>query len=306
MICHTIMNGLRGIDWSLLQSFLAVAEEGSLTGAALATGQSQPTVGRHIRALEEQLGAVLFERHARGLKSTDVGAALIDPARRMRDAAAEVGLVAAGQDKALSGTVRITAARLVAAFVLPQIIAEIRRAEPRIQIEIVPSDGTENLLYREADIALRMYRPEQLDIVTQKLGEIETGLFIARSRVADIAGKSQGEILKAVPLVGYDRDTRLVEGFAERGIPLGREDFATRVDDPATYWQLVRAGCGIGFMMRIVGDRFDDVALVETAVELPRLPLWLAAPLAVRRVPRIDRVWTLLRNGLAGALTPAP
>jgi DNA-binding transcriptional LysR family regulator len=150
-------------DWTLLQSFAAVAKHGSLSAAARSLGASQPTLGRHIKTLEESLGAPLFTRIARGLEPTELGLELLEEAGRMEAAAARMSLIAEGRSTELRGTVRLTASVYVSHFILPQIIANIRRLEPQIEIELAPSDTTENLIFREADIALRMYRPEQLD-----------------------------------------------------------------------------------------------------------------------------------------------
>ena len=152
-------------DWTLTRSFLAVAETGSLSAAARQLGLSQPTLGRHVADLEAQLGMPLFQRAPRGLIPTTAALNLLPHARAMRDAAARLHLAAAGQTETLAGTVRLTASRIVAHYILPAIIAELRQAEPGIEVELVATDATENLLFHEADIALRMYRPTQLDIV---------------------------------------------------------------------------------------------------------------------------------------------
>ena len=118
----------RHLDWSLLQSFLRVAEAGSLSAAARTHGVSQPTLGRHIRALEAALDQPLFARHAQGQALTPMGARLLEHARAMRDAAARLELDAAGASARLEGTVRITAARIVAHYHLPPILARLRAA----------------------------------------------------------------------------------------------------------------------------------------------------------------------------------
>ena len=158
---------IENLSWTLIQSFLAVAETGSLSAAAKKMGQSQPTLGRHIKAAEAALRTKLFDRVSTGLRLTEAGNMLLEPARDMFSASARFASIAAGRDMTLSGTVRITASVVVSHYLLPEVLAELRLAEPDIEIELVPSDTPENLLYREADIAIRMYRPTQLDIVTR-------------------------------------------------------------------------------------------------------------------------------------------
>ena len=154
-------------DWTLYRSYLAVAETGSLSAAARRLNLSQPTLGRPIADLEAALSTSLFTRIPQGLRLTDAGTLLLPAARQMRDAAAHIALLAAGRSETLTGTVRLTASRVVSHYLLPPILADLRHKEPGIDIELVPSDSTENLLFREADITLRMYRPTQLDTVTR-------------------------------------------------------------------------------------------------------------------------------------------
>ena len=285
-------------DWSLIQSFLAVAETGSLSGAARRLDRSQPTVGRHIHALESSLGALLFERHARGLRLSDTGAALVPMARRMHEAMQAIGLSVAGKSQSLVGIVRITASVFVAQSVLPPVLAAIRARATEIQIELDPSDASGNLLFREADIAVRMYRPTQPDLIARHVGNASLGVFAATSYL-DRAGRPEtpAEMLDHA-LVGYDGNDLILRTMRDLGWPVSRESFAVRCDNQANYWALVRAGCGIGFSQLGVGRADPLVEELPLAIDLPPLPVWLAAPQALRLSPRIARVWDLLAEGL--------
>ncbi len=295
------MNGLASLDWALIRAFLAVAEAGSLSAAARALGLSQPTLGRQIQAAERALGGPLFRRHARGLTPTEAGAALIGPAREMQAAAARLMLAAAGRDARLSGTVRIAASVAVSAYVLPPLLARLRQEEPEIEIELSPSDRSDNLLYREADIALRMYRPEQLDVVTRHLGDIPLGLFAAQSYLDRRGSPATEAELFGHDWIGLDRSDLLIRGFRALGHKLGREFFALRCDDPAVYVRLVQAGCGIGVLQRPLGRRLPGLVELLPGFPLPTLPLWLTAHEALRDTPRLRRVWDFLAAALPEA-----
>ena len=219
------------LDWSLLRAFLAVAETGSLSAAARALGASQPTMGRQIAALETALGATLFHRAARGFTLTETGDALTLPARAMREAAGAVALIGAGQAAQLEGTVRITASVVVSAFHLPPILARLRAEEPLIALELVPSDSTTNLLYREADIAVRMFRPGQLDLVTRYLGDMPLGIYAAKSYLDRRGTPRQAADLTQHDVLGYDRSTLIEDGFRQMGFAVDRGFFKLRVDD---------------------------------------------------------------------------
>jgi DNA-binding transcriptional LysR family regulator len=294
---------LSALDWSLIRAFLVVAERGSLSAAARALGASQPTLGRQIAALESALGAELFTRVPRGLQPTATGAALLPHAQAMRDAAGQIALVAAGQAQRLEGTVRITASVVVAAIQLPPILARIRAAEPLISLELVPSDATTNLLYREADIAVRMYRPGQLDLVTRHLGDMTLGIYAARSYLDRRGVPVVATDLLSHDVIGYDRLSQIEEGFTAMGFPVGRDYFKVRCDDNLAYLALVRAGCGVGFIQDSVAAMDPGLVRLDLGLPLPALPVWLTAHQAMRATPRIRRVWDLLAEGLAPWVT---
>jgi len=130
-----------------VQSFLAVAETGSLSAAGRALGLSQPTLGRKVREIEDTLGTELFQRHAKGLALTETGQAMLAPAQAMREAAGRLALVAAGEDRGLSGPVRITASVVVSHFLLPEVLARLRREEPGIEIDLVASDSSDGFAF---------------------------------------------------------------------------------------------------------------------------------------------------------------
>lgn len=292
------------MDWSLIRAFLAVADTGSLSAAARRLGTSQPTLGRQIRQIELSLDLPLFLRRPRGLDLTDSGAALLPHARRMAEAMNAFALTAAGQTEDLRGTVRLTASTVVAQYVLPPIIADIRRAEPLIQIELVASDSSDNLLFREADIAVRMYRSTQLDIITRHLGDLRLGVFATRGYLDRRGWPRQATDLMDHDLIGYDRNDLILRHMRALGWPATREMFAIRCDSQTTYMALLQAGCGIGFAQVGIMGIVPDMVELDLGLDLPHLPVWLAAPQAMRNTPRIARVWDLLTDGLAPRLAP--
>jgi DNA-binding transcriptional LysR family regulator len=292
------------MDWSLIRAFLAVADTGSLSAAARRLGTSQPTLGRQIRQIELSLDLPLFLRRPRGLDLTDSGAALLPHARRMAEAMNAFALTAAGQTEDLRGTVRLTASTVVAQYVLPPIIADIRRAEPLIQIELVASDSSDNLLFREADIAVRMYRSTQLDIITRHLGDLRLGVFATRGYLDRRGWPRQATDLMDHDLIGYDRNDLILRHMRALGWPATREMFAIRCDSQTTYMALLQAGCGIGFAQVGIMGNVPDMVELDLGLDLPHLPVWLAAPQAMRNTPRIARVWDLLTDGLAPRLAP--
>ena len=296
---------LAQFDWSLIQAFLAVAREGSLSGAARSTGNSQPTLGRQIKTLEDGLGVSLFHRQARGVSLTDEGNDLLPAAEAMAEAAARLATTAAGRAPDLGGTVRITASEFVSQFILPKIIAETRIAHPEIQIELHPTDASDNLLFREADIAVRMYRPTQLEVVTKLIGVLQLGFF-ATKEYLDRRGRPESLAdLTKIDLIGYDASERLIRGAREFGWNLSRTDFAVRCDQQSVHGELIRAGCGVGILQVHLARQFGLEAVFPD-FPMPGLEVWLASHEALRQTPRIRAVWDQLERGLKPWLTQDP
>jgi DNA-binding transcriptional LysR family regulator len=157
-------------DWNQVRAFLATAEEGSFSGAARALKTTQPTIGRQISALERSLGVTLVERSVRGLTLTQVGRDLLDHVRAMGEAATLISMAADGHSQEVTGEVTVTATDLMSAAILPAILAPLRQTAPGIRVRIVATGDIQNLMQREADIAIRHVRPDQPDLIARHVG----------------------------------------------------------------------------------------------------------------------------------------
>ncbi|QDL53035.1 LysR family transcriptional regulator [Rhodoferax aquaticus] len=286
-------------DWSLIKSFLAALDQGSLLGASRVLRMSQPTVGRHIAELESQLGVALFERTGRGLVPTHTAHQLAEHARAMQSNATQLlHTLDSAQSKA-TGTVRITASVAVAVNLLPSVLARMRMALPEIQVEIVSSNAISNLLRREADIAIRMVRPDQASLVAKKIGDIGLGAFAHRSYLARKSPIRVPQDLLQHELIGGDTDTSILDGFQAMGYPVGREAFALRTDDFIVQWRAVQAGLGIGFLANYMAyDESDIVRILPLALTIAPLPVWLTVHREIRTNPRIRAVYDFLAESL--------
>lgn len=287
-------------DWSLIRSFLAVLSQGSLLGAARVLRSSQPTVGRHIVELETQLGVVLFERTGRGLVPTPTALKLAESARGMEASALELTRTLTGAQSQTAGTVRITASVPVAVQLLPPLLARMRLALPDIQVELVSSNQVSNLLRREADIAVRMVRPEQSTLVAKKIGDVALGAFAHRAYLARKSVVREPKDILALDLIGGDTDTSILAGFHALGFPITRKGFAFRSDDFIVQWRAVQAGLGVGFLADyMVRADTDIVRVLPSQLKIPPLPMWLAVHREIRTNPRIRAVFDFLAEGLA-------
>ena len=289
-------------NWALIPSFLAALDRGSLMAAARQLDTSQPTVGRHIAELEAQLGVVLFERTGRGLVPTAHAHRLAESARAMSGAADQLARQASGAQADTRGTVRITASQPVTCVLLPPLLLQLRQAHPDVQLELVASNAVSNLLQREADIALRMVRPDQSSLVAKRVGQVAIGTYAHRDYLRRRGTPRVPEDLLSHDLVGSDRNTDILRGFAGMGHPMEREDFAVRTDDLNAYQAAVGAGLGVGFLARYVARQNPDLVPLLPMLAIPPLPMWLAVHREIRSNPRIRRVWDFLATALPQAL----
>jgi DNA-binding transcriptional LysR family regulator len=286
-------------DWALWKSFEAVVRAGSLSAAARSLGISQPTVGRHIEELETALGVDLFERTLSGLRPNDAALRLYEPVAAAQRSFAEALMRAQGAQPSLGGTVRVTASHMVSNYVLPEILAKVRQAYPEIALELVPSDSTENLSLREADIAIRMFRPTQLELVSKKLGEIPIVAAAHRRYLEKRGAPGSVADLASHDLLGFDRSDAILRAAKGMGFELRREDFVVRSDGQTLLWELMRAGLGIGFAQAQLVERTRGMRVVLSGLAVPPMEVWLTSHRELFTDHRIRAVYDALAVGLS-------
>lgn len=289
-------------DWSLVRSFLAVLEQGSLLAAARQLQSSQPTIGRHVAELESQLGLVLFDRTGRGLVATEAALRLANAARAMQSGADQLARSVAGVDRSAAGTVRITASQPVSCYVLPPLLAQMRLSLPDVQVELVSSNAVSNLLQREADIAVRMVQPKQATVIARRVGKVAIKACAHQDYLRRRGVPRQPADLLEHQLIGGDRNGDILKAFAARGFSVVREQFAFRTDDLIVVWQAVRAGLGIGFVSEHLLRTDPAVVPVLPKLKIEPIPVWLAVHKEVRTSQRIRAVYDFLADALPGAI----
>jgi DNA-binding transcriptional LysR family regulator len=299
---------MNDLNWNLLRSFIAVAEGGSLSAAARNGQVSQPTLGRHISELEDGLGVLLFERHRRGLRLSERGTELYARARPMRSAFDGVRRLASGLSEELEGTVRISASEVVATYALPTAMAALRADHPGIQLEIVADNRVTNLLRRDADVAVRMLRPTQPELIARQVAEAGLGLYAAPRylRSQGVPGSVDEAFGAPHTVLGLDRDDLHLRALSALGRTAHREDFAVRSDGQALHVELAVAGVGIAGIQHAVAAARGGLERVLPDLVLPSLPVWLVAHADLHRSPRIRIVYERLASHLGGFYAPAP
>ncbi|MEQ8901365.1 MAG: LysR family transcriptional regulator [Roseovarius sp.] len=288
-------------DWNQIRAFLATVEEGSLSAAARALGQSQPTLSRQISALEADLGIALFERVGRGLEITPSGLDLVEHVRAMGDAATRISLAASGRNHAIAGKVRITASDALAAHVLPPALAHIRAKAPGIELEIVATNALSDLRRREADIALRHQRPTEPDLIARLIHTSRASLYAAPSYLARIGTPVTAQDLADADFIGFDGSDRLLDGLTAIGIPATQASFPLKSESGTVAWEMVRKGLGIGVMMDEVAAACPDVMRVLPDLPGFEIPVWLTTHRELHTSRRIRLVY----DALAATFAPS-
>ncbi|MBS9475956.1 LysR family transcriptional regulator [Ancylobacter radicis] len=258
--------------WDLYRSFLAVLKERSLSGAARRLGLTQPTIARHLDALEQALGAQLFLRSPRGLAPTDLAIDLGPYARALAANAAALRRAASGATGEVRGTVRVSASEVVGAIHLPPVLADLRASHPRLVIELVLTNAVENVLERAADIAVRMAPPAQQALLARHLPPLRIGLHAHRAYVARKGLPESLDDLVGHDLIGFDSETPAIRAVMARYPMLGRAAYALRSDSDLAQLAAIRAGFGIGFCQAAIARREPDLVPVlpdAFALDLP-------------------------------------
>jgi DNA-binding transcriptional LysR family regulator len=285
-------------DWNKARAFLVTAEEGSLSAAARALGMAQPTLGRQVDGLEQELGIVLFERVGRGLTLTPSGLELLEHVRDMGEAAGRVSMTALGQSQALEGTICISASETYAVVLLPPIIAKLRTMEPGIQVEIVVANHASDLRRREADIAIRNFRPTEPDLLAKKIGDADAVLYATPDYIAKIGNPTKPYDLRHAEFVNMDHSGMMLKGLNTLGLSLTEANFPLLTENYLVMWELVRQGAAIGVLDAYIGDADPVVRRVLPDLEPLVFPIWLVSHRELATNRRIRMVYDFLAEEL--------
>lgn len=288
-------------DWNQVRAFLATAEEGSLSAAARALGQTQPTLSRQVAALEESLGVTLFERAGRAMSLTGAGLEVLEHVREMADAATRLSLSASGQSQTIEGRVIITSTSVFATYHLPQIIAKIHAAAPNIEIDILPSNEVRDLTRREADISIRHARPEQPDLIAKLVAEMTAHLYASTEYIQALGPFDTLDDLACATFIGLDRQNQMIDGLREYGLNLTPEQFRFNSPSGTVLFELVRLGLGISVLTKDIERQAPNVrAILPDQFTIP-IPVWLVTHRELHTSKRIRVVYDILAEELGKA-----
>ncbi len=286
-------------EWNLYRSFLAVVQEGSLSGAARRLGLTQPTIARHVDALEQAIGTDLFLRSQRGLIPTEMALDLKPYAETLAATAAAMMRTAGGRAGEVRGSVRISAGEVVGVELLPPILARLRHRHPGLVVELVLSNALDDLLRREADIAVRMVEPTQQALVARRLPKVVLGLHAHRAYLERRGVPASMAALASHDLIGFDRDTPAIRAIVARFSAFDRPAFALRADSDLAQLAAIRAGFGIG-ICHVAAARHDPelMRVLADAVAVD-LGLWIVMHEDLKTSARCRTVFDALAEVLS-------
>jgi DNA-binding transcriptional LysR family regulator len=275
------------INWEDLRYFLAAAESGSLSAAAKALNSNQPTVGRHVDALEHALGVKLFQRHKHGLTLTQEGAAVLEQSRLMRSGIQNIVRVSEGDHRQPEGSVSLALPEGLCNEILVPHLAVFSEQYPGLRLTLHVSPRSANLARGEAEIAIRLFRPKEADLVVRQLTGMEMGLYASEEYLRD-RGEPQH-------LAELSRHRIIAYGEALAALPENRllldwiapESAVLRSDSTTTRLKATTAGLGISIQPCMVAAINASLVRVVADARLPSHEVWITYHRDLRNVPRV-------------------
>lgn len=282
------------MEWSDLRVFLAIAREGTLGAAARKLGQSQPTMGRRLQALEQAVGHKLFQRTSEGFILTDEGSAVLNHAERIEDEALAFQRQLAGQERQLDGMLRITASDWFAEHVLTPVIAEFARQYPRVTIELLTDTRFLSLSRREADLAFRIKPFDEPDVVSRNLLHMAYGVYAGIDYPLPRAGDGEG-----TGLITMDSAFSSMPDVAwlQRMLPNARVVF--RSNARTVQAKMCLHGSGVAVLPRPLGDAIAGLQRIDLGEEPPMRETWIGYHRDMRRLARLRALLDLVIARLA-------
>jgi len=286
------------MDWRALQDVVTVAETGSLSAASRRLNVSQPTVGRRIEQLEQQLGAVLFTRTAQGLLLTELGESIIQNAQRMQEEALAIERVATGANQQLQGSVRLSLIEDLGIFWLPKKLAQFHQLYPQLSVEVNIDNKNVNLLRREADIAVRLARPEQPDLVCRKAGRFRMALYASTEYLSQHGTPERFSDLKNHYHVGFDTSMGYSQQRKKLESLFTTANIRHRSNSHMEMIEATRAGIGCSVLSCLVADTHEDLHQLYPGKIYHDRDIWLVTHSEIHKNARIRAIFDFLVDAL--------
>jgi len=298
---------LESLNWDDLRYALAIAEAGSLAGAAATLGVRHTTVLRRLDALEQRLGARLFERRRQGYAPTQAGELMAAQAREMAPAIAEMQRRILGADLQLQGTLRLTTAFVATLYLLPEPLAAFRRSHPGIEVEVNENSSLVDMSRRDADVALRMSAKVPEHLVGRQLGELRMRVYAKRG-AANLPQRvlPTAQLCRDYPWIGFDRErrSRFFDRWMLEHVPA--ENVVMRLDLLHPAVAMARTGLALALLPTSVERYEPELVPVSPVLDDVSTPVWLLTHPDLRHTARVRAFMQEVGAALERALAEAP
>ena len=292
------------MDWNLLRSFIAVYDTGTLTTAAKRLGTTQPSVGRHLRELEGLVGETLFTRLPGKLKATERADALFAATVEMHHAVRNAELLFSGNSERISGVVRVAVAEAYGYHVVPQLLGALLNEQPELEIELSVSNQSDNVLRRDADIAMRFFRPDQDDLIAVKVGTSEMGLFAHEDFIARFGEPTDFTPREGAFVTGFDRQDMPLKPSLRGADVASLPRFRFRSDSVMARQAIATSGTGVSMLFVDIAATLPGLKRVLPDRVSLMQEVWLCAHEELRRSSRMRFVWDRLESALSARFNP--
>ena len=282
------------LDWNDLPVFLAIAREGTLGRAARRLGQSQPTMGRRLRALEEATGFVLFQRGTEGFVLTDDGEVLLRHAERMEAEAQALARALAGSEAGLDGMLRLTCSDWFGRVVLAPVLAEFHRLHPGVVVETLTDARVYSLARREADVVFRITGFDEPEVIARRLLTIPYAVY---GQIGTPAPKPDDGSTWPVIVMDTAFSSMPDVAWLMRTLPGAR--IAARSNSRDMQAQLCALGAGLAVLPKPLGDATPGLVELDVGAEPPMRDTWLGYHRDMRRQPRLRALVDLVIERLS-------
>ncbi len=301
-IYYSDMNSINSMNWDGFRYFVAAAEAGSLSAAASTLSSNQSTVGRHIDALESALGTRLFQRSVKGLSLTEEGQAVFEQAQTMLGTVVKIQRVVQGGEATARGTVRLSLPEGLGLEVLIPALDDFYQQSPEVKLIFNVSTTTANLMQGEADVAVRLFRPEESDLVVKYLGEMRLGLYASQDYEKNYGLPKMLRDIRKHKVITYGDHLSIL---SENQWLLDHSEDAKRIlcsDSTATRFRAALSGVGISIQPEVLAQTSPNLIRLFRSVKLPAHKVWLVYHQDVRHMSRIRAVVDFISGHLGDVL----
>lgn len=298
-IWHHHMSNIRNciyMEWDDLQTFLAIAREGSLSAAARALKTTQPTMGRRLQAMEQRIGARLLERHPRGYVLTSLGEQVLGNVERIEAEVLATEMTISGRDISLEGIVRVTTVDILGSRVLAPAIAKLQCTHPKITVEINTDARSLNLNRREADIAIRLARFENNDLIVKKIGEMQAAFYASKEYLEKFGIPTNENSENHSIIQVLEDQAHLSEAKALRDA-MKNARIGLQTNSRETMVYAAKASIGVCCLPKFRAQLESDLVEIELGEIIPPREIFLGVHKDMRHMPRIRAVIDAISKG---------